>query len=122
MSDQNENTNDKEDESLFDLVKDYVNDQIHLARLGAVENGALISGNLVYGFLISAVLTVLLLLGGIALVLWLGTPEYYFMDGVGYSAIIFGVLGLLIVLLRKPLIVNPIANRIIRKAFSNEQQ
>ena len=106
--------------SLGDLGRQYLADQINLVKINAAERGALMAGKIALAMLILCIFLLLLLSGGAALVLAVGSPEYYFLDGIGYAALLYIVIIGVLLGFRKKLIVEPLANYVIKIIYSEE--
>lgn len=106
--------------TLGDLGRQYLADQINLVKLNATERGALMAGKMALATLVLCIFLLLLLSGGAALVLATGTPEHYFLDGIGYAALVYVLIIGVLVAFRKRLIVEPLANYVIKMIYSEE--
>ena len=99
---------------LYALGQQYVESVVELQKLRFKERSSLVLANFITAFLIFSVVAMFILLGSLALALylseWLGSP------GLGFLlvALLYLIIALVIFWFRRPLIVRPVLHMVIQ--------
>ncbi len=108
-------------EDLIHHAHEYVNAQIDLLKLKAVQKASRVVAFIVGLFFIMLMFTLAFLFISLALAHYFG--ELWKHEWAGYLTVtgIYFLLGIILLRFRKQLIVKPITNLIVRLVFSNDQ-
>lgn len=98
----------------LDHLKSYIEGEKELLKLKAVKFISAAAANVAVAVFSLLLLHLLLIMAGIWWGFYLSTLFDSYTMGFGFSALTFLVLLLLLILLRKPLLVNPVVNMAIR--------
>ena len=101
--------------SLFEKSKDYVETRIELAKLKISEKTSDVVSDLISKLIVVTLIFVFVLVLNIGIALWLGEllgKNYY---GFFVLAGFYGIVGLVVYLLREKWIEQPVTNAIIKK-------
>ncbi len=112
-----EKNNDFDHEGLFDRAKDYINTSIELKKLGAIQSVVKSVGGIASGFVLLIVGIFFLMFLSIAVGLYLGALLTSMYLGFFIVAAFYLILVILVVLIGKNYIQNPVTNLLIRKIF-----
>ena len=107
-------------ESLFERTKDYTKTSIELLKLNAIDKTADIAASLTFRLAFGLIIAMFSIFFNIAISLYIGKiiGEYYY--GFLIVSGFYMVIGILLVIFRKNLIVNPITNLIIKKLLETK--
>ncbi|OQX98739.1 MAG: hypothetical protein B6I24_04520 [Bacteroidetes bacterium 4572_128] len=102
---------------MVDKFKDYIQKKIEILKIETTEKISKILGNIVFGVIIFAFLLFFIFLLSISLALLIGGAKGFVIVTAFYFLII-----LILLIFKKRLILNPIANVIIKNTFQKEQK
>jgi len=108
-------------EQLTEQLKEYVALEIEDMKLGAVQKGSAIIGNMAALIVVAVMVVFFLIFGGIALSIYLGDCMGSMPMGFLTVAGIFVVIALITWLGRKSLIQMPVMNSMINQLFAHEE-
>ena len=107
---------------LFSDLKKYLEIRYRYAKLDATEKLAITSSFIVVLFILLFIVTVFLFFISFALAYYLGQVwQQTHLGFIGVAAIYF-VLAIILILLRKPLIVNPVQRHIVKLMYKYERE
>lgn len=110
----NDNLND---DDLFNRAKDYVNTQIELKKLTAIHSVVKVAGGVVSGLILAIVAIFFLIFLSLSAGFYFGEVLSSTYQGFLMVTLFYFVLAIILVLIRKNYITNPIVNVLIRKIF-----
>lgn len=114
-------------DNLRSLATGYIRLQKQIAKLTIIQYLAKAGGALMDGIISFILISIVLIFGAITGALWISSRTGSYISGFGWMTIIVAGTVLIIHLLRKPLFVNPIIHRLVRKmhaeaaSIKNEQ-
>ncbi len=102
-------------------IRDYVQSEKELLRMKMVKAASAAAGNLLAAIFIIIFLNIFFAIVGVTLGLWWGYLLENYIQGFALSALLFLVLLILIVVFRKPLLINPIINAAVGGMISKDK-
>jgi uncharacterized membrane protein YqjE len=108
-------------ESFTATMKAYIDAKVELMKMNVAEKISAVVANTIAGMVAAVVFLFFLLLGSVALALWLGEITNRLWLGFLITAAFYGVLGLVVWMLRERLIRLPIMNALIKQLFKNDE-
>ena len=108
-------------EELADKVKEYVNIQYELIKLNVTDKVSLFSADMALGLILALIACLVILFISLAGGFYLSYITGSRFTGFIIVGGIYLMAGIVLVIYRRKLIIDPIRNRIIRKMFSDEQ-
>ncbi len=108
-------------DNMKELATDYYKLQKRIARLTLIRYLAKAGGAVMDGVIRFVLLAVVGIFAAVTGALWLTKLTGSYISGFGYMTLIILVLSILIHLLRKPLFVNPIVHRLVRKLHADTE-
>ncbi len=116
-----EKNNDFDNDGLFDRAKDYVNTSIELKKLGVIQSVVKTVGSVVNGLVLLIVSIFFLMFLSIAVGLYLGELLDSMYLGFFLVTLFYLVLAILVGLMGKNYIQNPVTNTLISKIFQKSE-
>ena len=108
-------------ENLANNVKEYVNIQVEIVKLNALNKISIIGAKIAFGFIAALMTLLLLLFGSMALGYYLSTLTGSTSTGFLLVTGFYLIIGILLYSNRKSLVINPIRNLLIRQILSDEE-
>lgn len=116
--DNNQTPNSKE--SIFEKVKDYIETYIELKKLTIIEKAVLTLSSVILVILLAIVFIMVLLFASVGLALYLG--DIFNSNYIGFFAValIYIIILVIVLLMSKNYIKNPLVNLFIAKIFNSK--
>ncbi|PZR25557.1 MAG: hypothetical protein DI535_17885 [Citrobacter freundii] len=109
-------------DNLRSLATGYITLQKRIAKLTFIQYLAKAGGALIDGVISFILICIVLVFGAITGALWISSRTGSYVSGFGWMTVIVAAIVFIIHLLRKPLFVDPIIHRLVRKMHTETEQ
>lgn len=108
-------------DDLFDRAKQYVNNQIELKKLTAIQSVVKLVGNLVSGIILIIVTIFFIAFLSVSVALYLGELLSSMYQGFLIVTLFYLIVAIILALISKNYIKNPVVDLLIRKIFKKSE-
>jgi hypothetical protein len=113
--------NNKDDQNLLPLIKEYVSTQFEVLRLSTIERLTVVLANLLTSAFVVGSIVLTFLFGSVALALYMGEELGSYAKGFGLITLLYLMLGLIMYFIKDKYVEKGLINFMIKRIFRNNK-